>query len=132
MNWIARNLISRERCLMLRTNKLLWGRPRPLEYRVQLWNPASEHGNWYFIIVKIEGVQRRAYTHDRCGWGRPAASLFWTTGHFEAENTFWLWATFEGSWVTWLTFINRVYQIVMVYSDLVDLNEYAKSLYSRN
>ena len=41
---------------MLRIYKAL-GRPH-LEYCVQLWNPAPEHGNWS-TILKIEGVQRR-------------------------------------------------------------------------
>ena len=54
--WIARNLISREKTLMLRIYKTLI-RPH-LEYCVQLWNPAAEHGNWS-LIVRIESVQRR-------------------------------------------------------------------------
>ena len=54
--WITRNLISREQSLMLRIYKTLI-RPH-LEYCVQLWNPAPEHGNWSQIL-KIEGVQRR-------------------------------------------------------------------------
>ena len=54
--WITRNLISREKVLMLRIYKALV-RPH-LEYCVQLWNPAPEHGNWS-TILKIEGVQRR-------------------------------------------------------------------------
>ena len=54
--WITRNTISREKSLMLRIYKTLI-RPH-LEYCVQLWNPASEHGNWS-LILKIEGVQRR-------------------------------------------------------------------------
>ena len=54
--WITRNLISREQSLMLRIYKTLI-RPH-LEYCVQLWNPAPEHGNWSEIL-KIEGVQRR-------------------------------------------------------------------------
>ena len=41
---------------MLRIYKALV-RPH-LEYCVQLWNPAPEHGNWS-TILKIEGVQRR-------------------------------------------------------------------------
>ena len=51
--WITRNTISREKSLMLRIYKTLI-RPH-LEYCVQLWNPASEHGNWS-LILKIEGV----------------------------------------------------------------------------
>ena len=54
--WIARNLISREKTLMLRIYKTLI-RPH-LEYCVQLWNPAAEHGNWS-LILRIESVQRR-------------------------------------------------------------------------
>ena len=54
--WISRNLISRERSLMLRVYKTLI-RPH-LEYCVQLWNPAAEHGNWS-LIMRIESVQRR-------------------------------------------------------------------------
>ena len=53
---ITRNLISREKSLMLRIYKTLI-RPN-LEYCVQLWSPAPEHGNWS-MILKIEGVQRR-------------------------------------------------------------------------
>ena len=53
---IARNLISREKSLMLRIYKTLI-RPN-LEYCVQLWNPVHEHGNWS-VILRIEGVQRR-------------------------------------------------------------------------
>ena len=54
--FIARNLISREKSLMLRIYKTLI-RPN-LEYCVQLLNPVHEHGNWS-IILRIEGVQRR-------------------------------------------------------------------------
>ncbi len=54
--WISRNLISREKSLMLRIYKTLV-RPH-LEYCVQLWNPAAEYGNWS-LIMRIEGVQRR-------------------------------------------------------------------------
>ncbi|KAL5247652.1 hypothetical protein ACHWQZ_G019515 [Mnemiopsis leidyi] len=54
--WISRNLISREKLLMLRVYKTLI-RPH-LEYCVQLWNPAAEHGNWS-LIMRIESVQRR-------------------------------------------------------------------------
>ena len=54
--WISRNLISREKSLMLRVYKTLI-RPH-LEYCVQLWNPATEHGNWS-LIMRIESVQRR-------------------------------------------------------------------------
>ena len=51
-----RNLISREKSLMLQIYKTLI-RPN-LEYCVQLWSPAPEHGNWS-MILEIEGVQRR-------------------------------------------------------------------------
>ena len=53
--WISRNLISREKLLMLRVYKTLI-RPH-LEYCVQLWNPAAEHGNWS-LMMRIESVQR--------------------------------------------------------------------------
>ena len=54
--WIARCIINRGRDVMLPVYKTLI-RPQ-LEYCVQLWNPAAEHGNWSSIL-KIEGVQRR-------------------------------------------------------------------------
>ena len=54
--WIARNLINRGRDVLVPVYKTLI-RPH-LEYCVQLWNPAPEHGNWS-LIIKIEGVQRR-------------------------------------------------------------------------
>ena len=54
--WIARNLISREKTLMVRIYKTLI-MPH-LEYCVQLWNPAAEHGNWS-LTLRIESVQRR-------------------------------------------------------------------------
>ena len=54
--WISRNIISREKSIMLRVYKTLI-RPH-LEYCVQLWNPAAEHGNWS-LILRIESVQRR-------------------------------------------------------------------------
>ena len=41
--WITRNLISREKLLILRVYNTLI-RPN-LEYCVQLWNPVAEHGN---------------------------------------------------------------------------------------
>ena len=53
--FITRNLISREKLLMLRIYKTLI-RPN-LEYCVQLWSPAPGYGNWS-MILKIEGVQR--------------------------------------------------------------------------
>ena len=51
-----KKFISREKSLMLRVYKTLI-RPH-LEYCVQLWNPAAEHGNWS-LIMRIESVQRR-------------------------------------------------------------------------
>ena len=54
--WIVRNFTLREKCVMLRIYKALI-RPH-LEYGVQLWNPAPEHGNWSQILA-LESVQRR-------------------------------------------------------------------------
>ena len=54
--WITRNLINKDRSVMLPVYKTLI-RPH-LEYCVQLWNPVAEHGNWS-LILKLEGVQRR-------------------------------------------------------------------------
>ena len=53
--WITRNLINKDRSVMLPVYKTLI-RPH-LEYCVQLWNPVPEHGNWS-LILKLEGVQR--------------------------------------------------------------------------
>ena len=53
--WITRNLISRDRIVLLPVYKTLI-RPH-LEYCVQLWNLAPEYGNWSLILC-IEGVQR--------------------------------------------------------------------------
>ena len=55
MNWITRNLINKDRSVMLPVYKTLIIH---LEYCVQLWNPVPEHGNWS-LILKLEGVQRR-------------------------------------------------------------------------
>ena len=56
--WISRNLISREKSLMLRVYKTLI-RPH-LEYCVQLWNPAAEHGNWSLILtVSINSIKAK-------------------------------------------------------------------------
>ena len=52
--FIARNLISREKSLMLQIYKMLIC-PN-LEYCIQLWNPVHEHRNWS-IILRIKGVQ---------------------------------------------------------------------------
>ena len=54
--WIVRNLILREKSVMVQVYKTLI-RPH-LEYCVQLWNPVAEHGNWS-LILELEGVQRR-------------------------------------------------------------------------
>ena len=54
--WIARNLITREKSVMLNIYKSLI-RPH-LEYCVQLWNPVLGHGNWQ-TILDLEAVQRR-------------------------------------------------------------------------
>ena len=62
--WIARNLISREKTLMLRIYKTLI-MPH-LEYCVQLSNPAAEHGNWS-LILRIESVQRRFTRIEKVG-----------------------------------------------------------------
>ena len=56
IGWTMRNIISRERNVMLSIFKTLV-RPH-LEYCVQLWAPCPDHGNWK-TIMKIEGVQRR-------------------------------------------------------------------------
>lgn len=55
IGWVARNVISREKMVMLNIYKSLI-RPQ-LEYCVQLWNPHPKHGNWS-TILKIEEVQR--------------------------------------------------------------------------
>ena len=54
--WIVRNLIIREKSVMLAIYKALI-RPH-LEYCVQLWNPVAAHGSWA-IVLELEGVQRR-------------------------------------------------------------------------
>ena len=54
--WIVRNLVLREKNVMLSVYKMLI-RPH-LEYCVQLWNPVPEHGSWS-LILELEGVQRR-------------------------------------------------------------------------
>ena len=54
--WIARNLVLRDRNVMIAIYKALI-RPH-LEYCVQLWNPIAEHGNWS-LVLELEGVQRR-------------------------------------------------------------------------
>ena len=54
--FIMRNLISREKLLMLHIYKILI-HPH-LEYCIQLWSPALGYGNWS-MILKIEGVQRQ-------------------------------------------------------------------------
>ncbi len=56
MAWITRNIVNKERNVMLNIFKTLV-RPK-LEYCVQIWNPVARHGNWS-IIVELESVQRR-------------------------------------------------------------------------
>ena len=53
--WIARNVISRKKEVLLNVYKSLV-RPH-LEYAVQVWNLPATHGNWT-IIKDIENVQR--------------------------------------------------------------------------
>ena len=54
--WVARNFITREKSVMINIYKALI-RPH-LEYCVQIWSPAAQHGNWG-LILEIEQVQRR-------------------------------------------------------------------------
>ena len=54
--WIARNLMIREKYVMLNIYKSLI-RPH-LEYCVQMWNPVAAHGSWK-TILELEAVQRR-------------------------------------------------------------------------
>ena len=54
--WVARNFITREKSVMMNIYKALI-RPH-LEYCVQIWSPAAQHGNWG-LILEIEQVQRR-------------------------------------------------------------------------
>ena len=63
--WISRSVICRVPSVMLNIYKTLI-RPH-LEYCVQLWSPASRHGNWGLILA-IEGVQRQ-YTRMIDGVG---------------------------------------------------------------
>ena len=55
MGWVSRNIISKEKSVMLNIYKSLI-RPN-LEYCVQLWNLTARHGNWS-TILSIEKVQR--------------------------------------------------------------------------
>ena len=55
IGWVTRNVISRNREVMLNIYKSLIR--SHLEYCTQLWNPTACHGNWS-IILEIEGVQR--------------------------------------------------------------------------
>ena len=55
IGWVTRNVISRERDVMLNIYKSLV-RPH-LEYCVQLWNPVPKHGNWA-TVMELESVQR--------------------------------------------------------------------------
>lgn len=54
--WVTRNLILRDRNVMLNVYKTVI-RPH-LEYCVQLWSPPAQHGNWA-MIIELENVQRR-------------------------------------------------------------------------
>ncbi|NQZ52218.1 MAG: reverse transcriptase family protein [Moritella sp.] len=56
IGWITRNLLCREKSVMLTVYKSLI-RPH-LEYCVQVWSPIAEHGNWG-IILEIESIQRK-------------------------------------------------------------------------
>ncbi len=56
MAWITRNIVNKERNVMLNIFKTLI-RPK-LEYCVQIWNPVARRGNWS-IIIELENVQRR-------------------------------------------------------------------------
>ena len=46
--WIARNMITRDKDVMLSVYKCLI-RPH-LEYCVQIWSPVAEHGNWGLFL----------------------------------------------------------------------------------
>jgi len=48
--WVSRNFIAKDIDIMLRIYKGLI-RPK-LEYCVQLWNPAAQHGNWATILER--------------------------------------------------------------------------------
>ena len=55
LGWVSRNVISREKSVILNIYKSLV-RPH-LEYAVQVWNLPAQHGNWG-TIMKLEKVQR--------------------------------------------------------------------------
>lgn len=55
MGWVSRNIISKEKNVMLNIYKSLI-RPQ-LEYCVQIWNLTPRYGNWA-LILEIEKVQR--------------------------------------------------------------------------
>ena len=55
VGWITRNIICRNKFVMLNVYKTLV-RPH-LEYAVQVWNLPASHGNWK-LINKLEDVQR--------------------------------------------------------------------------
>ena len=63
--WIWRNVISREKDVMLNVFKTLV-RPH-LEYGVQIWNLSATHGNWK-MIMDLENIQR-AFTRMINGIG---------------------------------------------------------------
>ena len=54
--WVTRNMISREKNVMLHVYKTVIR--HHVEYCVQVWAPVAKHGNWG-IIMDIESVQRR-------------------------------------------------------------------------
>ena len=54
--WIVRNVISREKEVMLLLYKTII-RPH-LEYCVQVWSPAAHHGSWS-IIIDLEKIQKK-------------------------------------------------------------------------
>ena len=56
ISWVARNMISRDRDVMLLVYKSLI-RPH-IEYCVQIWSPMPRHGNWA-TILELEKVQRK-------------------------------------------------------------------------
>ena len=54
--WIARNILSRSKEVMLLIYKALI-RPH-IEYCVQIWSPTPQYGNWA-TIIQLENVQRK-------------------------------------------------------------------------
>ena len=56
ISWVTRNLVSREKSVMLHVYKA--SIRHHLEYCSQIWSPTAAHGNWG-IILALESVQRR-------------------------------------------------------------------------